>query len=224
VKSRVLDLLGQLVEPGIEGVRAVEVGETAGSKSGFVVVYVPASEGPPRRSRKDWRFYQRIGSGTFPMEYFQIADMFGTRPQPKMELFLEAIGEFGSIPYDRVPHRFFWLGVSNTGRGLAKFPGVRFRREGCSLNIDSFGLDGNGNHGLPQRPSDNEWVIFRGGVDDVVYPATTLKITRLVQRFSRGDPRKEVVLFDPFTFRAEVSCEAAPTITASKEIPGDRTK
>lgn len=80
VKSRLLDLIGQLVEPGIEGVQAIEISEVPGSKSGFVTVYIPASEGMPRRSRKDWKFYLRIGSGTLPMEYFQIVEMFGKRP------------------------------------------------------------------------------------------------------------------------------------------------
>ena len=51
VKSRILDLVGQLVEPRIEGVQTTEVNEPPGSRSGFVVVYIPASEGPPRRSR-----------------------------------------------------------------------------------------------------------------------------------------------------------------------------
>ncbi len=129
-KSRILDLVGQLVEPGIEGIQAAEVNEPSGSKSGFVIVYVPASEGSPRRSRKDWKFYLRIGSGTIPMEYFQIADMFGKRPQPKLELYLEATGNIRGIPYDPTPHRFFWIGLSNTGRGLAKFPAVRLQAGG----------------------------------------------------------------------------------------------
>jgi hypothetical protein len=38
VKSRILDLVVQLVEPGIEGIRAQEVSEKKGSKSGFVFV------------------------------------------------------------------------------------------------------------------------------------------------------------------------------------------
>jgi predicted HTH transcriptional regulator len=96
VKSRILDLVGQLVEPGIQGLQAAEVNEPAGSKSGFVVVYIPASEGLPRRSRKDWKFYLRIGSGTFPMEYFQIEERFGKRPPPKLELYLEPDGIRGA--------------------------------------------------------------------------------------------------------------------------------
>lgn len=92
VRSRILALIGQLVEPPIQGVLVLEVPEATGSKSGFVVAYVPASEGPPRRSRKDWKFYQRIGSGTFPMEYFQIEEKFGRRPPPRLELYLDRAG------------------------------------------------------------------------------------------------------------------------------------
>ena len=218
VKSKVLDLIGQLVEPGIEGIHAVEVEERPGSKSGFVIVYVPASDSSPRRSRKDWKFYLRIGSGTIPMEYFQISDMFGKRPQPKLELCLEATGKIGPFVADPSPHRYLWMGLSNAGRGIAKFPGVRFKRVSGGLILFPYGIDGNGNHGLPLRPSDNEWVIFRGGVDDVIYPGTTLKITQLLQRYSRGDPRKGIGYFDSLSFAAEISCEGMPTEIVEKVI------
>jgi hypothetical protein len=61
-------------------------------------------------------------------------------------------------------NRYFWFGLSNTGRGLAKFPSVRFKRD-CGLSPNHFGLDGKGNVGVPLRPSDYDWVIFGGGVD-----------------------------------------------------------
>jgi predicted HTH transcriptional regulator len=82
VKSRIENLVGQLVEPGLEGVQVATVFDSPGSMSGFVLVDVPATEGFPCRSRKDSKFYLRVSSGTFPMEYFQIADMFGKRRRP----------------------------------------------------------------------------------------------------------------------------------------------
>src|ERR1019366_545919 len=36
VKSRILNLVGQLVEPGIDGVQAAEINDPVGSRSGFV--------------------------------------------------------------------------------------------------------------------------------------------------------------------------------------------
>jgi hypothetical protein len=37
-----------------------EISETTGSKSGFVVIFVPKSDGPPNRFRKDSKFYIRV--------------------------------------------------------------------------------------------------------------------------------------------------------------------
>ena len=217
VKSRILDLVGQLVEPGIEGIQAVEINESPDSRSGFVIVYIPASDEMPRRSRKDWKFYVRIGSGTFPMEYFQIADMFGQRPQANLELLLEEESA-GMGLRDSGFHQFWWLGLSNIGRGIAKFPGVRFKRQGHGFAVYEFGIDGNGRHALPLRPSDNEWVIFRGGVDDVIYPGTTLKITKLQRRYSAIDPYTDRWVFHPVSFSAEISCEGMPNKTVEKAI------
>ncbi len=52
----------------------------------------PPTDGFPCRSRKDSRFYLRVSAGTFPMEYFQIADMFGKRRRPVLRFHLEEIG------------------------------------------------------------------------------------------------------------------------------------
>jgi hypothetical protein len=71
VKSRILDLIGQLVEPGIDGIEAVEVRESTDSKSGFVIVHIPASEGLPRRSRKDWKFYLASARALFQWSIFR---------------------------------------------------------------------------------------------------------------------------------------------------------
>jgi Putative DNA-binding domain len=214
VKSRILDLVGQLVEPGIEGIQAAEVNEPAGSKSGFVVVYVPASEGSPRRSRKDSKFYVRIGSGTFPMEYFQIEERFGKRPPPKLGLYLEIEGIGVSI-FGPVPERKFVLGLENLGSGIAKFPSIRYRRS-SGLGVSTFGLDGTGGFGLPQRPSDNEWASFLGGVDDVIYPGEIRKITKLVQLGYKND--RDIWVLKASKFQCEVSCEGTQTTTVERLI------
>jgi hypothetical protein len=229
VKSRILDLVGQLVEPGIQGIQAAEVNEPAGSKSGFVVLYVPSSEGPARRSRKDWKFYLRIGSGTFPMEYFQIEERFGKRPPPKLELYLEPDG-IRLATSARGPARCFVLGLQNVGSGMAKFPSIRYRRA-FKLTPSPFGIDGNYGFGLPQRPSDNEWVIFGAGVDEVIYPGEIRKITKLSQegRNTLIDPRPQVYpvrasdrtlwAFNSIKFECEISCEGGATKTVEKAIP-----
>jgi hypothetical protein len=231
VKSRVLDLIGQLVEPGIEGIQVAEANEPAGSKSGFVVVYVPPSEGSPRRSRKDWKFYLRIGSGTFPMEYFQLEERFGKRPTPRLDVYLEFTEVKGMIFEPSTPARWFVLGLRNVGRGIAKFPSIAFKRI-PNLNPDTFGIDGNGGVGLPQHPSESERLTFRGG-DHVVYPGEILKITKLYQRGTNvgpdGLPYQKVMganmqprtpwRFPQFSLQCDLSCEGTPTVMVEKEVP-----
>ena len=220
VKSRLLDWFGQLVEPRIEGGRVVEVNEPAGSKSGFVVVYVPASEGPPRRSRKDGRFYQRIGSGTFPMEYFQIEERFGRRPAPKLMLYLELQGIRSQTYAPRMPARYFVFGLSNVGQSVIKFPSLRYVRA-SGLSVDSYGIDGCGNFGLPQRPSENAFSVFRGGIDVVIYSEEVRKIGKLWQ--AGNDARdygqsSHGWTFAAATLRFEVSCDGATPVIAEERI------
>ncbi len=216
VKSRILDLVGQLVEPGIEGIQMAEINEPAGSKSGFVAIYIPAAGGSPRRSRKDWKFYLRIGSGTFPMEYFQIEERFGKRPPPKLQLYLEQDG-FDRNPYSPIePIRSFVLGLKNLGSAVAKFPSIRYRRL-CGLGVSQFGINGSMGFGLPQSPSESEWAVFRGGVNEVIYPEEIRKITKLQQQGQR-DGNSDIWDFKVSKFQCEISCEGAPTITVEKVI------
>jgi hypothetical protein len=218
VKSRILDLTGQLVEPRIEGVQVVEVNEASNSTSGFVVVYVPACEGSPRRSRKDWKFYQRIGSGTFPMEYFQIEERFGKRPPPKLELYLEP-GGVGVSYSVYVPSRWFEIGLTNSGRSIAKFPSIRYKRS-SGLIASQHGIDGSGGFGLAPRASDNHWVAFRGGLDEVIYPGETRKICSLRQDAQRRNLAEgdSAWVFPASTFSCEISCEGTPTASVEKTI------
>jgi hypothetical protein len=220
VKSRVLSLIGNLVEPGVVGVDAAEVRLNEASMSGFVVVYVAASEGKPRRSRKDWKFYQRIGSGTFPMEYFQIEERFGERPPPKLELYLEFETIKRSV-YSLNPVRHFMLGLRNTGSGIAKFPSIRFKRT-CGLTVDNFGIDGNHGFGISPRPSESESISFRGGIDEVIFPGETLMIAKLLQdgesRGTAPGSSSKLWRFGERKFSCELSCDGAETRTVEKTI------
>ena len=217
IKSRILDLIGQLVEPGIDGIEAIEVNEPEGCKSGFVVVYIPESEGAPRRSRKDWKFYQRIGSGTINMEYFQIEERFGRRPHPKLEVHLDS-EKITSHPFTpSATIRCFVLSLQNVGRGIARFPSIRYR-SACGLRLDRF-VNAVG-FGLKHHPIETEWVAFRGGIDDVIYPGETLKIACLVQNPEPGGQAEPLnnQVFKAVKVFCEVSCEGIATVAEEKMI------
>jgi hypothetical protein len=193
VASEALDIILKFVEPGIEGIeiRTIPAAET--DTSGFVLVFVPASDGAPRRSKVDWKFYVRISSGTIPMEFFQVEERFGRRPLSRLSLYIEPQEMINGSGYVRSPLRHLLFGLKNEGRGIAKFPGVRFKRS-ANLQQDSFGVDGNGGFGLPPRASEPGWIVFRGGVDDVIYPGETRLIGKLIQTArDEGDRRAPLV-------------------------------
>lgn len=230
VRSRVLDLMSKLVEPGIVGIVADEIADARNAKTGFVVVYIPKSEGPPHRSRKDWKFYQRIGSATLPMDYWQIEAMFGKRPLAKLELHLEVTGV--ETPRNANPSRRMIFGLRNDGRGIAKFPGIRFT-SAPGLQIDSYGIDGNMGFGLPLRPSSAPGRVFRGGVDDVIYPGETREIGKLIQPgqyqsldgrildvASVWNQRNSTIdcLCKAVSLSCEISCEGSATRTVQQDL------
>lgn len=213
VASEALDIILKFVEPGIEGVRIKTISGAGSSASGFVLIFVPLSEGAPRRSKVDWRFYVRIASGTVPMEYFQVEERFGRRPTPRLSLHLEPLEMLNSSGFIQSPLRHLLFGLKNEGRGIAKFPGVRFKRL-SNLTRDDFGVDGNGGFGIPPRASEPGWIVFRGGVDDVIYPGETRLIGKLIHvAIHKGDKGIDPIGDPPFGYRSAEKlfvCEAMP--------------
>ena len=234
IKSRVLDLIGKNVEPGVLGIDVREIPDGVSDGSGFVVVFVHASEGSPRRSRVDWKFYQRIGSITLPMEYFQIEERFGVRPHPRLELFWEQKG-YQANTFTRFPARQFVIGIRNVGAGIAKFPSIWFARSD-GLGVKFGGIDGTGGFGLGLAPTEGELVAFRGGVNDVIYPDQTLKIAILVQQgenvgiegisvaeypmlLQRNGGTHHRWVFKATVFECHISCEGMETKRVKEMIP-----
>jgi hypothetical protein len=128
VASQMLDFILESVQPGIEGIQVRTIRDGRSTKAGYVALYVPAMDGSPRRSKVDSNFYVRIASGTLPMEYFQIEDRFGRRPHPL--LFVELSQEHvapSSFPFTGV-YRSVVCTVRNEGRGIARFPCLRYRQ------------------------------------------------------------------------------------------------
>lgn len=118
VRSEALNVILQLVEPGIEAIEARTIACEEKPSFGYLLIYIPASETSPHRSRLDSTFYVRIASGTVPMEYFQVADRFGRRPHANLVPTLSSVriqrvlgDESGNV------QRIIKVAIRNTGRG-----------------------------------------------------------------------------------------------------------
>jgi len=224
VKSRIENLIGNLIEPPVPGIRVAEVLEVVGQPLGFVLVYIPPTDGLPVRSRKHSNFYMRVSAGTFPMEYFQLADMFGRRQRPVLSLWA-IIGRVRAEVNAAYWEREFVVGIMNSGRGIAKFPSLRYPVI-PGINSAAYGLDGNGRWGLPLRPTTEGWVLFGGGADDVIHPGTHLEIAKLTQR-SKASEWKRVgssmpnLYFEEFEFKAGIAADGVPYQNVSFVLPKD---
>lgn len=74
---------GQAVAPFVEGLEHRIVAETGGA--GFLATFVPRSDGAPHMAGLGLgRYFKRSGSSFYPLEHFDIADMFGKRQRPEL--------------------------------------------------------------------------------------------------------------------------------------------
>ena len=91
------------------------------AEKGFAVTLVPESDAGPHMAMKfKGRHYKRSGDSFYPMEHFDIEDMFGRRKKPSLSLFTIFRGEMKSRDSDVLHKVQVVIGLNNTGRGIAK--------------------------------------------------------------------------------------------------------
>lgn len=186
LNSRLLALVGQLVEPPVPNVQVVALEFDRLPHEGFALVYVPPSDLGPHRSRKNREYYRRHGHGFYPMEHFEIAEMFGRRRRPSLNLVWTFPATSPTLTLGYEQRVRVVIGLHNNGRGTARYPAI-WLHGGTPDHL--FGLDGSGNVGLPKRAV-SEGRLFAGGSDHVIYPGTHLEVTALLHQadLSRATP------------------------------------
>jgi hypothetical protein len=108
--------------------------------------------------------------------------------------------------------------LRNEGRGLARFPAVRYQKFG-NLTIPNV-MSGLALPLWAVSHADDEWSSFRGGANDVVYPGETLNIATLVQTSVKPLSQS----FSALTLVTEAICDGMPAHRQSfsiDEIDGD---
>jgi hypothetical protein len=173
--SRLNELTGEVVSPTVDGVRhkAIPIGT---GDEGYAATLVPASDAGPHMARGGLgRYFKRSGDSSYPMEHFDIADMFGKRRAPRLECVCRVLRGSSTFPEDR-GFRVV-LGISNVGRGPAVAPYLSVRIAG-PYGRDQWGLDGNGFEGLPRlaRATDSPWLCYGGSTATVIHPGTSLDV------------------------------------------------
>jgi hypothetical protein len=186
--TRLNELDGLAVNPIVGGVRHRIIPAAPGSESGYAVTLVPESEAGPHMAKMgDDRYYKRSGHRRYRMEHFDIADMFGRRARPRLELTARSRSNGNEIIF----------GLKNIGRAVARAPYLAiscpppFRR---SL----YGIDGNRNEGVKMLVSDNPGPPWRypASADYVIHPGVTLDIGCLTRENNATPIAPEGVLIE----------------------------
>lgn len=179
--SKLNEFTGSHVNPTVDGVIHDPI--DIDGDSGFAKTLIPASDSTPHMAKGgEDRYYKRSGDRFLKMEHYEIEDMFGRRPKPKLRLvyrIIEGGGRRGNILGFEII-----IGVENYGKGLARAPYFSIKTNGpCS--ISRYGLDGNGTEGLARLiiSRDSQWVRYGGMGDIVIHPGTELDILALRGKF-----------------------------------------
>ncbi len=179
----------QVVSPALAGVRHHIILEPVhGEDCGYAITYVPKSESVPHmaiaKTKDQYSYFLRSGTSFVKMGHSMVADRFGRRPHPDLHVSL-----YGRSQSEKDNTRTYELvlGIKNVGRGLAVYPALLIRLQG-SLQFLQFGLDGNGNDGLPRhnrgfRQDQTNERMYAGGINDVIHPGTTRDVTKLTFSF-----------------------------------------
>ena len=169
--SRLNEFTGQFVTPTVNGVLHDLIGNT-----GCIKTYVPMSDsGPHMAIGGNWKWYYKRNGGSFlAMEHYEIADMFGRRKKPKLELYTKV--KTGSVCGGNKFECKIIIGIKNSGRALAKYPYLSLE-VGGAYRIHAQGF-GNYQHGLPRiLHSETSKYIFAGDSNSVIHVNTELEIS-----------------------------------------------
>ena len=175
--GRLNEFTGILVSPSVDGVRHKKL-ETS-TNQGFAATLIPISDtGPHMALAGVHGYYKRNGDRFVPMEHFEIADMFGRRRRPALQVtFTLAPGRktdaFGEVKID------LWL--ENLGRGSAFAPYVDlFAEPWQEVMTSARGIATD--ISLMQPLSSEAKHVFLGRSDLVIHPGIRFHFARVVWR------------------------------------------
>jgi hypothetical protein len=206
--ARLNELTSRAVDPPVDGIRHKTI--VSADDRGCAVTLVPESDrGPHMAKLREDRYYKRSGDSFYKLEHFDLQDMFGRRKRPSLSLEANLVR----------PRSEIILSLKNTGRGVAQAPYL-------SLHIPEpfgfalYGLDGNGNDGLPRLPlgeSASSKRRYGGNSIMVIHPNTSHDVTKIEYR-GREENRPEGAI----EIRYEVTAEGIQLKAGTVNINLDR--
>lgn len=216
--------LAQLVAPGGVAVEHFLVDMPDQDDCGFAATLVPRWDGLPQmaKGQGQHRYYYRSGDSFLIMEPFMLADRFGRRPQPKLELIHR---------WERSMNQaYLVLGIKNVGRGMALYPALEIEERGPQdfplFALDErFAIPGDQRaFGLPERVRTTQrpavcWRMFAGGHEHVIHPGSSIEVVRALGRIM--PTQRDNVDWRDVSFRYSLFCEGFTLIEDIKAISAE---
>ena len=189
---------GEFVSPIVDGVEHKLIEPENSENRGFIVTLIPQSDNGPHRAEGGLgQYYKRSGDSFYPLEHYDLEDMFGRRPHPKLELIIEDSSN-PAYPFEQR------VGIKNTGKGIAKFPYLYIHLS-YPFIIGKNELDGKGRSGLPRIITSELKAAERkygGSSEIVVYPQNLLWVT-IVRPEPRNDTHPKLELTIDYIIHCE---------------------
>ncbi len=205
--ARLNELTGEAVDPITDAVEHRIIG-TLDNGRGFVVTMVPASDSGPHMAKLgENRYYKRSGDSFYPLEHYDIADMFGRRPKPLLKL-THRIRNPG-------PRAEIIVGLKNHGRGSARAPYLSVKTA-APFHQHWAGLDGNRHEGLPLLVEQSSPGTWRYGArsDFVIHPGVNHEVLSLTR-----EGNVTPVPAAGVQVRYEIACDDQPLTEGSLIVP-----
>lgn len=190
--SHLMEFSGSAANPSVTGVEHRALYIPGKDDHGFVVTHVPVSDAGPHMAKLgEDRYYRRSGASFLKMEHFEIADMFGRRPHPKLVL------DYSVRPplYQRNSCKLAaYLILQNLGRGSAQSPYLALRLK-YPFGVDAFGTDGNYNQGLRYRyDQGSEKPHFQDVGGSFLHPDVSTTVTCISTEIAANDAPPDLVI------------------------------
>ena len=205
--SRLNELTPEAVSPPLAGVSHKAIAKPNGS--GFAVTVIPESSiGPHMAKLGVDRYFRRNGAAFLRMEHYEIADMFGRRQKPQLEL-------AHRWAYSDTPR--IVVSITNSGRASAHAPYLAVKIRHGPYTFDYSGPGGAGFEGMKRVPLAHSkyHLAYAENADFVIHPQTTRDVFVLRNSSDRNAERD-------FEMDYALCCDGFTLVEAVLVIPVDR--
>jgi hypothetical protein len=214
--NRLNEFTGFAVSPLVD--KVVHRSIPSHADSGFAVSLVPESDSGPHMAKfHEDRYFKRSGDRFYRMEHFDLEDMFGRRRKPSLQIHKRLVaGHSVKSSEGRTLTVQLLLSLENSGRGTAKAPFFAVVIK-SKHQISQYGIDGNGNFGLPRivQSTDTHEFSYGGAADFVIHPGVIHDVTGISIKV-----RNDVTRADDIQLVYRITAEDTRMSAGELVVPG----